>query len=91
MTVIDSLLETPFDCNQKYSFCDLCELNGFPNIKVIFEFRGLRSEYQDGFIYKFAVYEYPISEHHKKRHIHAFNRKNIRKLQTQTSDVKNDN
>jgi hypothetical protein len=76
MTAIDST----FDRSIKYSFCDLCELNGFPNIKVVFEFQGLRSEYEEGFIYKFEVYEYPISEHHKKRHAHTFNRKSIRKL-----------
>ena len=42
-----------------HTYCDLCALNGYPNQKVVFEYEGLRPEEQDGFIYKFSVYEYP--------------------------------
>jgi hypothetical protein len=87
MTAVDPLFETLFDRSRKYSFCDLCELNGFPNEKVVFEFQGLRSENEDGFIYKFSTYEYPLSAHRKIRHIHVFNRKQVRKnLQHRKSD-----
>lgn len=47
-----------FHGSQKYVYCDLCAINGYASQKVIFQFEGLRSENQDGFIYKFRVYGY---------------------------------
>jgi hypothetical protein len=70
-----------------YSYCDLCALNGHPNQKVVFEYEGLRPEDQDGFIYKFSVHEYPLREHHKRRHLHVFQSKRVMKSQTQKSDA----
>jgi hypothetical protein len=57
-----------------YTYCDLCALNGYPSQQVVFEYEGLRPENQDGFIYKFSVYEYPLLKHHKRRHVHVFSR-----------------
>lgn len=70
-----------------YSCCDLCALNGYPNQRVVFEYEGLRPEDEDGFIYKFSLYEYPLLEHHKRRHLHVFQSKQVMKSQTQKSDA----
>ena len=48
-----------FDCNQNYSNCHVCAHNGFTDEKVVLEFEGFRSEHEDGFIFKFTVYDYP--------------------------------
>jgi hypothetical protein len=46
-----------FDCNQCYSNCHICAFNGFADEKVVLEFEGFRSEDEDGFIFKFTVYD----------------------------------
>jgi hypothetical protein len=56
------------DCNQSYSNCHVCAFNGFADEKVVFKFEGLRAEHEDGFIFKFTVYNYPNQgriHHHK--------------------------
>jgi hypothetical protein len=58
--------------SESYSFCDTCEWNGYPNQKIVRLFYGYRSEDEDGFIYKFREYDYPLSRHRRK-HIHVFN------------------
>jgi hypothetical protein len=73
MTAVDSLFETSFDRSIKYGFCDLCKLNGFPNQKVIYKFEGLRPEEQDGFIYKFTIYEHNPTGEKRTKHIHKYN------------------
>ena len=75
-----------FDCRLIIAG-DLCALNGYPNQKVVFEYEGLRPEDDYGFIYKFSVYEYPLREHHKRRHLHVFQSKQVMKSQTQKSDA----
>jgi hypothetical protein len=56
------------DCNQSYSNCPVCASNGFVDEKVVFEFEGLRSENEDGFIFKFTLHDYPKRQriHHHK-------------------------
>jgi hypothetical protein len=74
-----------------YSYCDLCALNGHPNQKVVFEYEGLRPEDQDGFIYKFSVYEYPLLEHLKRRHVHVFQSKQVVNSKHKRAMLQNDN
>jgi hypothetical protein len=64
-----------------YSYCDLCALNGYSDEKVTYEYEGLRSENQDGFIYKFRVFDYYYPARKKKiKHIHKCNLKLIDEL-----------
>jgi hypothetical protein len=70
-----------FDCKQGYRFCDVCDFNGFPNQKVIYQFEGLRPEDEDGFIYKFTEYDYCYPTREKKiKHVHKYNGKLIDQL-----------
>jgi hypothetical protein len=69
-----------FDYKQSYSFCDVCDFNGYPDEKVIFQFEGFRSEDKDGFIYKFRVYDYYPARKRKIKHVHKCNLKLIDKL-----------
>jgi hypothetical protein len=57
-TKLHSHNDKSFDYNQEYSYCDICAENGYQNEKVIFHYEGIRPEYEDGFIYKFSVYDY---------------------------------
>ena len=65
---------------QKYVYCDLCAMNGYANEKVIFQLKGLRSENQDGFIYKFTTYDYKLSGEKRTQHTHKYNLKLIHEL-----------
>lgn len=64
------------DCkrSEPYCYCDTCEWNGHPNQKIVRLFYGYRSEDEDGFIYKFIEYDYPLGRR-KRKHIHVFNRR----------------
>ena len=42
-------------------------MNGFPNEKIFRRFIGLRPETEDGFIYRFAEYDY---SNIYRRHVH---------------------
>lgn len=64
------------DC--KYFLCDICEFNGYPNEKVVYHYEGLRSEYDEGFITVFTVYDYSIQR--GKLHVHKYNEKLIDEL-----------
>jgi hypothetical protein len=66
--------KSPFG-NHNYFVCDLCALNGYPNQKIIYRCEGLRSEDEEGFIIRFAVYDYPIQA--GKIHVHKYNEKLI--------------
>jgi hypothetical protein len=59
------------DCNLSFSNCQVCASNGFVDEKVVFKFEGLRAEYEDGFIFKFTVYNYLNRKriHHHKSSI----------------------
>jgi hypothetical protein len=67
-----------FDVNaQCYIFCDQCKWNGFPNEKIVRIFHGLRSEYEEGFIYDYTEYDYDSLSKSKIQHVHKFNPKII--------------
>jgi hypothetical protein len=67
-----------FDVNgQGYIFCDQCGWNGFPNEKIVRIFHGLRSENQDGFIYRYTESDYGPLGKSKFIHIHKYNPKII--------------
>jgi predicted nucleic-acid-binding Zn-ribbon protein len=56
-----------------YIFCDQCAWNGFPNEKIVRVFHGLRSENQDGFIYRYTEYDYDPLGKSKVIHVHKYN------------------
>ncbi len=64
--------------DRNYSFCEICEFNGYPNEKVVYRYEGLRSEYDEGFITVFTVYDYSIQR--GKLHVHKYNEKLIDEL-----------
>jgi hypothetical protein len=66
--------------NNRYSYCDVCAFNGYPNEKVVREYEGLRSEDEDGFIYKFTDCDYPIQTSNKVVHVHKWNQEIIDRL-----------
>jgi hypothetical protein len=61
----------------EYNYCDLCALNGCPNQKVIYQFEGFRAEEEEGFIYKFSIYDYPIEKEKRINHKHKCNKRFI--------------
>lgn len=61
--------------DRNYFLCDICEFNGYPNEKVVYLYKGQRSEDEEGFITRFAVYDYPIQT--GKLHVHKYNEKLI--------------
>jgi hypothetical protein len=75
-TLADNNIKDLHD-SPKYVYCDLCAMNGYANEKVSVEFEGFRSEYEDGFIYKFTVYDYYYPA---REHIHKCNLKLIDEL-----------
>ena len=82
MTTNNSISEgknKSFDNGKNYSYCDICTFNGYPNQKVVYEYEGLRSEDEEGFIYKFTEYEYPLQ---KRRivHVHKWNDNLIKRV-----------
>ena len=36
--------------DRNYFLCDICEFNGYPNEKVSYQYKGQRSEDEEGFI-----------------------------------------
>ena len=48
--------------DRNYFLCDICEFNGYPNEKVVYEYDGLRLEDEEGFIYKFTECEHPLKK-----------------------------
>jgi hypothetical protein len=76
-------LSDDYLCNDEgtsSSACDICEFNGFPNERVVYQCEGLRSEDEDGFIYKYNLYDYPAAEGKKIKHVHKYNRRLIDEL-----------
>lgn len=61
-----------------FSFCEICESNGYPNEKVVYHYQGMRSEDEEGFITRFTVYDYPIQA--GKIHVHKYNDELINRL-----------
>jgi hypothetical protein len=61
--------------DRDYFLCDICEFHGYPNEKVVYRYEGLRSEDEEGFIIRFAVYDYHIQL--GKIHVHKYNEKLI--------------
>jgi hypothetical protein len=51
----------------RYVFCDICAFDGYPCENVVFRYSGSRSEYEDGFAYKYTVNEF---ENPDRLHIH---------------------
>jgi hypothetical protein len=51
----------------RYVFCDICAFDGYPCENVVFRYSGSRSEYEDGFAYKYTVNEF---ENPDRIHIH---------------------
>jgi hypothetical protein len=70
--------------NNRYSYCDVCAFNGYPNEKVVREYEGLRSEDEDGFIYKFTDCDYPIQTSNKVVHVHKWNQEIFDRLVNQS-------
>jgi len=66
--------------NQEYALCNVCKSNGYPKEKVVYQFEGFRSEDEDGFIYKYTVFNYPVLEGRKIEHEHKYNQKLIDQL-----------
>jgi hypothetical protein len=60
-------------------FCDQCCWNGYVDEKVVYEFEGLRPETEDGFIYIYEVYDYPVKGE-KTKHEHKYNQRLIDEL-----------
>ena len=48
--------------DRNYFLCDICEFNGYPNEKVVYQYKGQKSEDEEGFITRFSVYDYPIQD-----------------------------
>jgi hypothetical protein len=63
-----------------YSICDICKSNGYPNEKVVYQLEGFRSENEEGFIFKFTVYNYSADRRTKNKHEHKYNQKLIDQL-----------
>jgi hypothetical protein len=66
-----------FDVQNYYIFCDQCAWNGFPDEKIVRLFHGLRSEYEDGFIYRYTEYDYDPLGKSKIIHVHKYDQKII--------------
>jgi hypothetical protein len=64
------------------TYCDVCAFNGFPYEKVVYEYGGLRSEDEEGFIYNFTEYEYPLQK--RVVHVHKWNHDLINTLVNQS-------
>ena len=64
--------------DRNYFLCDICEFNGYPNEKVVYQYKGLRSEDEEGFITRFSVYDYPIQA--GILHVHKYNERLICEL-----------
>jgi hypothetical protein len=50
-----------------FVFFDICAFDGYPCEKVVFRYRGFRSEEEEGFAYKYTVNEF---ENPDRIHIH---------------------
>ena len=68
--------------DRNYFLCDICEFNGYPNEKVVYQYKGQRSEDEEGFITRFSVYDYPIQA--GKFHVHKWNDELINRLVNQS-------
>ncbi|HEY6885451.1 MAG TPA: hypothetical protein VI278_15565 [Nitrososphaeraceae archaeon] len=86
MTTISHILikdkDKPSVSDRSYILCDICEFHGYPNEKVVYRYEGLRSEDQEGFIIRFAVYDYPVQS--GKIHVHRWNDELINRLVNQS-------
>ena len=60
-----------------YIFCDQCSWNGIHNEKISRVFHGLRSEYEDGFIYRYTEYDYDPLGNGRIIHVHKYDQKII--------------
>jgi hypothetical protein len=75
-----------FDNDKNYSYCNVCAVNGYPNKKVVYEYEGLRSEDEEGFIYKLTEYEYPLQK--RIVHKHKYNYELINRLVNQSLGIR---
>jgi hypothetical protein len=88
MTTNDSISKDKiksFDNHKNYSNCDACTLNGYPNEKLVYEYEGLRSEDEEGFIYRFTEYEYLLQK--RIVHKHKYNDELINRLVNQSLGI----
>ena len=74
-----------FDNGKSYSYCDVCTFNGYPNEKVVYRYEGLRSEDEEGFIYKITEYEYEYPLQQRRIiHVHKWNDDLVNRLVNQS-------
>src|SRR5919202_1473197 len=67
--------------SESTTFCQVCSWYGYPHEKIIREFEGIRPEDEDGFIEKFAEYDYDTERGEKgNKHIHKYNPELVQEL-----------
>ena len=61
--------------------CQICGWYGYPQENILVEFEGIRSEDEDGFVEKFAEYDYDTEAGEKRdKHIHKYNPELVQEL-----------
>src|SRR5437764_13931489 len=84
MNILTANNNKHFDDPQEYVFCDICAYEGYPYEKIIYRFERLRSEQEEGFIYKTTIYDH---DNRSRIHIHNPYGFNIIALRTNSNSV----
>jgi hypothetical protein len=61
-------------------YCQVCEWYGYPHEKIIVKFGGFRSEEEEGFVVKFAEYDYAAIGETRVKHKHKYNPKLVQEF-----------